>query len=392
MKQKKVSSSLIRDLLIATTPLFGTYKSIIPGVDLATFLLIIAMLYSLMVRRKIQWSHSGFSYVLAYVAFITPMSLALQSIFPSGVENPAITIAFRYLKFVVILLGYMMFIPSHNDSDTKVIEVINAVVYINFSFLLIQWMAYRTGFIIANPFLRFATNEAYDVTTEYSKNMLYRPCAFFFEPSHMAQYCLPYLAYLMFSPQNKGKTRNTMVTGLAILLTGSGIGTLGIVALVALRWITFKKLTAKRVLLFAMAICVVLLMLNTSYVQRILSRVFTANTAYGGNAVEARIGKGYTIWTQLPFIYKIIGTGYGNITPLLYFNGVTYVLNTLGIVGLLILWIILIMGVFCRKELYKKVVELLYFVLLFGSQCFSVGNILYFGVLMGEFHKKRLKN
>lgn len=66
----------------------------------------------------------------------------------------------------------------------------------------------------------------------------------------------------------------------------------------------------------------------------------------------------------------MFGTGYGNVPVDEYLNGVTYIINSLGIIG--VIFLLIVIAKYWKKNLlYKKVVLLLFGVMLFFAQLFN---------------------
>lgn len=377
--------SVFLSILIGLAPLLGAYRSPIEIIDMSTFLFLGCYIL-LLLKGKCYFNNSSFNLIFLYILIITPISIMLQSFYPSSYSIPFNTVFLRYGKFVVLLGGYLI-LTKNQDFDTKLcIKVIRCVVYISFIFIIVQRAFYLTGRILNNPFIKYASSDLYNGYSMVST--LFRPSAIFLEPSHMALYCIAFLCYTLFSEGNKTKKRDTMITIISIICTGSGMGVLSVVALMIYWSICAKKLSLKRILIIIILVAVAFLLYQTEFMQAVLARVFTNNAAGGGNAFVGRIGKGYIIWSQLPLLYKLIGNGFGNIAPNLYFNGITYMLNTIGICGCF-LFVILIIRTYKASQKWSRILLLLYCALLFGSQLFTASSLMFYFSLTQCFFPSR---
>lgn len=133
------------------------------------------------------------------------------------------------------------------------------------------------------------------------KSKLYRPSAFFLEPSHFFFYAFPHLFLLLFSGKNKWYLVFAAIISLGMVLStsGMGIGTTGVA------WIVFFALWDAKtnsfsiknilrvqnlVLLAILAAVVFFVYENVPTVQQAISRIFIKNgkqTAISGRTAEA---------------------------------------------------------------------------------------------------------
>ena len=76
-------------------------------------------------------------------------------------------------------------------------------------------------------------------------------------------------------------------------------------------------------------------------------------------------------------LFKIFGSGYGNVPENVYLNGVTYILNTLGAVGLCIFFLILLRS-FAKGRLWQKVGVMTFALLTVFSQTFTPASLIFY--------------
>ena len=120
-----------------------------------------------------------------------------------------------------------------------------------------------------------------------------------------------------------------------------------------------------------------LLSTRLSIVQLLIDRLLSGGLGYGGNIIKARIGNGFEIFKCLPVFNILFGTGYGH-TPLggskAYLNGVTYIINTLGLIGTTIFTIVYIkMFKHCLR--WQRMLLISFGILMAGAQMFTTAAI-----------------
>ena len=246
---------------------------------------------------------------------------------------------------------------------------------------MIQQLLYLGwGIVVYNPFTNVAMVDQYQMD-KYSMVAgfhLFRPSALFLEPSHLAQYFFVYLCYVLYQEKNELVLgRELFITALGILCSGSGMGVLMLIALVAVWgvWRMQFNLVKTFFLSFLILIGFIVLM-STSFMQSVFSRVFTDNVEYGGNAIQARIGDGYSLYEDLGLVNKIFGAGFGNV-PSFFLNGIAYMLNTVGVMGIVIM-LLSILHIYVRAQLWAKWVLVVYVVMTAAAQMFSTDAIVYY--------------
>ncbi len=370
-------------ILVALMPLLSVYKSPIPGVDLATLTVLLTFIIIMLNEKRITLDpHShNMDLVLLYVVLVTVFNLVFfkPSFGWDYAEKPLV--ALRLMKFTIIIIVYFTFSFLRNTDLPMLMFAVRVIVHINVLFIVIQQLLYLGwGIVVYNPFTNVAMVDQYQVD-KYSMVAgynLFRPSAFFLEPSHLAQYFFVYLCYVLYQEKNELVLgRELFITALGILCSGSGMGVLMLIALVAVWgvWRMQFNLVKTFFLSFLILIGFIVLM-STSFMQSVFSRVFTDNVEYGGNAIQARIGDGYKLYEDLGLVNKIFGAGFGNV-PSFFLNGIAYMLNTVGVVGIVIM-LLSILHIYVRAQLWAKWVLVVYVVMTAAAQMFSTDAIVYY--------------
>lgn len=118
------------------------------------------------------------------------------------------------------------------------------------------------------------------------------------------------------------------------------------------------------------------------------SSVYVRKYGGGGNAIQARIGVGYQYFYEKNIMQQLFGSGYGNVPANIYLNGITYVLNTLGIMGLAV-FILILARYFKKGTAWKKMGIFTLLILTFFSQTFSPSALVFYLCVFNPFQWRR---
>lgn len=364
-EKKKAAFSV----LIALLPFLSYYTSPIPRLDMGTFLLLIFFVFA--VPKSLY--KSDLLVLLVYVFYITPFSCFLLS----DQNTSSFTVMMRYIKFIFILgsvFGFGFYVKYYDEKTT--FKTMKCLIYSCAVFIIIQRVFFSFGITINNPLLRFATDDAYIDGYSMGNSFLFRPSAFFLEPSHLSIYGLVYLVFTLFKKDN---FIDSLVVLITLLCSGSGIGLVFSVMIYSLYFmVRFRRHVIRIFISVFISIIGVLAMSRITFFQNVVSRLTTDNVRGGGNAILGRIGiEGYQLFFDKNLIQQIFGSGYGNVPANIYLNGFTYIINTLGIVGCCIfLW--LIFKYMYRGEAWQKVGLLIVLGLTIGSQVFAPASLAFY--------------
>lgn len=163
---------------------------------------------------------------------------------------------------------------------------------------------------------------------------IYRPTAFFVEPSAFSLYYLPALLYQIFYGRNK---KQALILSLGGVLTTSGMGILFVVVLWG--WYFLKSgLKKGRVnkrklgiaLLFVLA--GIILIVSVPVLRSAVVRIFT--TFNGGNsAILGRLGSGAYYYSSLTPKERLLGAGRGAEDYAMFLSGMYSLIVDCGIIG-----------------------------------------------------------
>lgn len=191
--------------------------------------------------------------------------------------------------------------------------------------------------------------------------LIERFSSIFSEPSHFAQYCLFLLGIELFRGENKDKlyTKFSLVIVSVMFFIQSGVGFmgLGLLALIKLLYIVFTTKQTKYYLYLAVLIPVLVYGVSSylssssgAYISERTEQLDLSNRE-ATNSGFVRIYYGWFTYGDLSTNQQIVGTSRDHISTLReggFFNGVTYVLCSQGIIGLILL--ILFYTSVCRKQ------------------------------------------
>ena len=160
---------------------------------------------------------------------------------------------------------------------------------------------------------------------------MYRPCAFFLEPSHMSQYCIIGLGSVLY--RTKPSIKRALLISFGMLLTTSGIGLVLTFTMWAWWWL-FRdgRKNSRNTLFFTLsAIVIVLILSQTPIFQTTLSRIIS-NPEDDYNAINGRLFWWDSYFGDGQISSFIFGKGTANL-PEDYFTGIMTQLFAYGIIG-----------------------------------------------------------
>jgi hypothetical protein len=393
-KSKNINISYIFTVYVVLLPVLGVIKSPIKGIDLGTCLCLLLSIFILKENKFRISKNLSVILLLAYIIVGTMFSFMLQgTINTMGILRATKLIV---LVILILLVGYnRLFDYSFALKVLKLISI-SAVV-----FIVIQYSVYyMCGIVVTGGLEKIAVTDTY-LLRDYEKlaRTFYRPSSFFLEPAHFAQYLLLYLCYSIFGFDNSDKVfynwKMTLLLIAGIVLSTSGLG-IGLACLmVGIRFFQiitrrFSITTLKKLLVLSVALLFLsALLLQTDLVINTLNRVFTSNISGGGNAVSART-IGYQYYLDLPFIYKFIGMGYGNVPSGVYFNSLAYILYCCGFIGIIFLTAFFYVTYHNARGFQRKFL-IIYFVLLFVADIFTPHWIcFYFPFVLSKYQPQNI--
>lgn len=200
-------------------------------------------------------------------------------------------------------------------------------------------------------------------------NGMYRPSAFFLEPSHFTQYCMIGLGSSLFHKQN---FRIPLLITLGILATTSGMGVVTVFFLWLWWGLNNKKTTMNgsfflRVFAIFLSLIIGYFILdNISITHNAIAR-FTVDSNVADNAITGRLFWWDTYFGNASFSDYIEGYGLESLPDEKYFTGFMKQLYCYGIIGISLLFVFLIIIISISDKLGKGL-SMLYTGLVFFSE------------------------
>ena len=165
---------------------------------------------------------------------------------------------------------------------------------------------------------------------------MYRPCAFFLEPSHFSQYVVYGLGSSLF--KSNSHIKEAIIISIGLVCTTSGMGFILTFAVWGWWFLTYrnrvkKGISVKNVLILVLLVSVILIiMMKIPFFSQIISR-FTNDGTSDYNAVNGRL----IFWSKIIENQSInsLFWGYGDIAldEDIYYTGFMKILYAYGIIG-----------------------------------------------------------
>lgn len=384
MKKSSWASKLYA-LFLATLPLVSIYR--LPGTSLAlaTVLTLVMLLYAVaqVATRKRKVSFMILFPFVLYIGYIMTMSPILFAIL-SG----AVLIHIFAICTEAVNIQYLR----------RVIEFISVVaaICVIFQQTIHLFTGVHIPFYISN-LLTEGTKDSYSwvLTTGFSdRSNMYRPSAFFLEPSHFTQYCMIGLGSCLF--EQIPNIKKAVLISLGILATTSGMGIIAVVAMWT--WWGLSNQRSGHRSIFGLRVFGVFLFLvlsyfvldNISVTHNAMAR-FTTDSGAETNAISGRLFWWDTYFGNFDLIDFLRGYGLESLPDEQYFTGFMKQLYCYGVIGVSLLLLFLIILISISDNLGKGCCAL-YTGLLFFSELTGYHNLLFFiGILLTFYVNKEVQ-
>ncbi len=390
----------ILSFLLVFTPFLEPYM--IKGVTLDTLSLFISLIIAFILGHKYLQNNYGVKAFFCY-ALIFPNIIAIAYGYyghiTSSIIVPVLYLLCYYKIFPNISLTYIKKYYRYLAIIVCAVFVVQEVMY--------QSMGYRFSALI--PFLD-VKYEGVPMST-FIQNQMYSPrsSAFFLEPSHMAQFLLPYLA-LSLGENSSGlslkKYIEPVIISIVLIFLRSGCGIAG-VAFIWLFFILQINLTGgKKVLFlllsFAIALYGVNYLLSTEIGTSLMNR--SSELEAGGDYERSgtiRIFRGFYVYGAMDFLQQLFGVGSGGSIDVIehspyfimffgserYLNNFQMLLIGFGIVGTM-LFLNHYRKLYRRNELSGKLSLVAFFSLCFLECFFLTSKMILFFAIAYLYKKK----
>ncbi len=382
-------------VLVAILPILASYASGIPGFSVADICLVLFVGLSMLKRgSRNQYNVPVASLWLGLTLIVLLAIFACLLGFPSSKSDVVIR-TIRYSFYIIVLF----------TAGKKFLDVPTLIQYVkNVSFLGSLFIAFQAvmyyvlGIVVKGflPFLNLYVEQYQNLNygDMYEMLKMYRPTSFFLEPAHYARYCIIGIILYLFVDtviDNKMVFRVALcVIGIVISTSSQGYLMLAIVGSMFLftRIKYIKSRTIKQLMYLAAIVfpIMVLGILQLPVIQSVLNRSFSGSITNSNSAIGARLG-GFTSYFDLPFINKLIGTGFGNVPDGVWMSSAAYWLYGSGFFVFTIYLYFLLRSFFRIDVAGKYILFVVGFLFFTDDSFYSYMIVLYFSLVL--FRPKR---
>ncbi len=376
---KSVGMVRLYCFVVALFPILDLYTTsfYITFGEIALFACTVFLFAVSIVRQKKTISNRRYLLFLVYAVCISLMAVLLR---PSSSG----TIVRRIARDIVYGVNFL-FLGSYFFDLRTFKKIYFVVIYFVFATLVVQYAAHfligkNIYFYINTLRLNYAESDAMSLIAARDSMLSFRPSSIFFEPAHLVEYSFVALPLSLFD-KNKNMARNIIITAILFLSTSTtGMIVAGLAWIVWL-FVRFRKnffamgffcLVFLAILLFVLA--------KNNYLNKIAA-IFEIDSYSSGSL---RVARGFLLFDQLDWKSKVFGVGFGGfesysqtygLSKILstqyvdYMSGISYVLVSSGIIGLLLYIFALFKGFFVSNAMHRSLV-ILVVVVLFVSQVY----------------------
>ena len=383
--------------VVVCLPLLRYYKAPFLVSELASLLVIVLLPLAVFVilaqSKKLSLKNiKEYGILITWMIFI---SLIMILFAPYDILSHSNLNSFIF--FVILFFLLLLGLSGVFDFDFG-IRIYTAIIIILTAFLALQiflFYIFKFPLDLKLPFFRLL--EIYDGHFNYlariiGLNINARFSSFFSEPSHYAQYVLPFLCMKLFGYKNMVKKNlvHAIIVTIFILLSVSGNG----IVTAAIIWGAYfvsrgNKNVIKNTIWTVIGIVVIgivyNLLLNFSGFSDSFNRMFTSSGDISSKA-DYRIYRGFLAYTRMPLIHQLFGVGFKNFTAAMlhygiynqfdrqgvnpeYLNAIAQILIYSGIIGIFLYGLMLI-GFYRRTDICGKVLVITFFALCISSSIF----------------------
>jgi hypothetical protein len=255
-----------------------------------------------------------------------------------------------------------------------------------------------------------------DKVANFASAFYYRPSGIFIEPGFAAQFLLPGFVLSLYG-WISGKVcryKEAILILVALVLTTStqailiGAVLLAVFAIPKLmkQFKNSKRFVKVGIVMCALILCAVIL--NLEITQITISKLTEATR--GGSSVSMRLYRGMAVFMQLPFLFKVLGIGHGNlgqfvmdrgirtiydpaiITPATadYANGMSTVALFYGVIGLGLLFLLYLDFLRHTKDAFRLIALAFILLSLVSNVFFDISIVFYFSLIYAGYRNEKV--
>ncbi len=377
------------------------YTSIIPGITLGEFFLMLSSLIVLFSKKIIIRSNNCLLIFAFYLIglFFTFISIFLEK--NSFALESFAEIGSRWVRYFAYTVFFIVFIDFFNSNKST------KKIYLFFCFLIslyaiIQFLFfYSFSIVLPSRILPISSNAFFgnDVIGDFS-NGYFRVCSIFSEPAYMCKFLAPGLIISLKDFLDKKSNPIVSIIILASILLSASLQGI-IISLVSVAIVVlFSHNTKAKILLAFISIVLVILLLvfySRGLFNGIVDRIENISEGNADYSTKIRLFRGFFYWNELPLFNKLFGVGFGNsanfaysnniytiydyyirdASSLGYMNGISLILVENGLL-LFVLFCVFIIKSFNKVNLLGKTLIIQWILFLFaGSAFLSVISVFY---------------
>lgn len=391
---------------------FSQYYFFTKGITISDFLLIVSALFI--------WNSSGiskkkFSLIIIFFYLIGLYFSSLSLFFINDKQSfncvPFEIMLSRWFRYGIYALLIYIFVGDNNIplARSRYISLYYRLAcYFFSSYAVLQLVVFETSHYLLPinlmPF-PFATRELdlMNLSNSFTGSSSYRVYSAFVEPSFLIKFLAPGLVFSVFGWPDLNRKQihfpSFAIISLIFLISTSVQGYFIFVFFSIVLFLRSKG-NIKFSILFVSALFS-LIFLRSEYFAFSKDRFFSvfSENAYGFS-INLRLFRGYSIWWQLPFKYKVLGIGYANIANFVdyhniyttfdhpyretayleYVNGISGLLIETGLFGIILYFVFLFYLIKNAPYSGKLILYMFIFILFSSSDYLSLFAIFYFSM------------
>ena len=318
------------DIAIVLCPFFFQYQSLIPGITLGELLLVFACTPSV-IKYCRNWTVDKTKIIVAY--YFCSLTLSFVIILISDLQFTGVSmveVMTRWIRYGTYVVFFVTFIDNYRSTVNALI-LYRKVCLVAAIYTILQTVIYYAfGVVLPIKILPFPWNRTNAEVLDFFQNYYFRGFGPFIEPSDLAKFLLPGLAFSLYgweyavSGEKSSNNLETVIILAAILCSTSvqGILIAGVTCLCFL--FSNNNISPKKKVAFLILFMLVVLWLFTSdQFSAPLSRITgLLSGEKQGYSSGMRLFRGFAYWGQLPFINKLVGVGLGCVGEFAYENNI----------------------------------------------------------------------
>jgi len=406
------SSSIIVHFVIIVSVLsnfFDQYFSVIPGITLGELLLIAACIFML-VKKKFKIGINDIRLILMF--YISSLLFSLLSLAVSNVSfqmNSEMDVITRWIRYFAYVMMFIILCEDALNVDCF-IKLYRLLCILIAGYTILQFVFYILFHIYLPVNILPITNRR-EITSgwalNYAEQYGFRAYGVFVEPSYLIKFLLPSISFSLLGWRNdKPDWLCFSLASFAIFVSTSAQG-IAIWSISLLYFVFVNKMLNKKqalvsfgaIVAFIIVIVIVGRVGVSNYAFQRLESLLAGKTSDRSTLI--RVFRGFAFWQQLPFKYKLIGVGMGNIAnfadtfnivtdydyyyrtaeTLEYMNGISTALVCGGLVSFAI-FIYTFMNLFKGLNKKGKLIFFQFILIMFsGSSLLSLSGFFYIFIL-----------